>query len=125
MTLATYLGQRRSPTLQCNKKCAGTIMPEYFDHDSEQRSFVQRSLGGWRVVASAWAVAILVVLGFGGMQALASRHAMSMHDQQLVGAVIPRHDASCDLLPTADCHVVGSVLDNAEAEAEAHAAYGL
>jgi hypothetical protein len=99
-------------------------MPEYFDHDSEQRSFVPSYLNGWRVVASAWAIAILIVLGFGGVQALASRHAASMQHQQLVGAVIPRHDPSCDVLPTANCHIVGGILDQAQAEAEAHAAYG-
>ena len=97
-------------------------MPEYFDHDSEERSFVPRYLGGWRVVASAWAVAILVVLGFGGVHALAWHHAMSVQSERLVGAIIPRHDPSCDILPTADCHIASSVLDNAEAEAEAHAA---
>jgi hypothetical protein len=122
MTMTTYLGQRRSPKLHCNKGIAGTIMPEYFDRDSEERSFAKRYRGGWRVVAAAWAVVIVVVLGFGGVEALASRHATSA--QQLVGAIIPRHDASCGFLPTPNCHIVGGIVDQAEAEAEAHAAYG-
>jgi hypothetical protein len=99
-------------------------MPEYFDRENEQRSFVQRYRGGWRVVAAAWAVVIVVLLGFGGVQALASRLATSAQYHQLVGAVIPRHDVSCDFLPTPNCHNVGSIVDEAEAEAEAHAAYG-
>ncbi|HUC09659.1 MAG TPA: hypothetical protein VL985_04440 [Stellaceae bacterium] len=103
-------------------------MPEYFEQESEP-GFTQRYLGGWRVVASAWALAVMVVLGFGGVQALASRHETPMQ-QQLVGAVIPRHDPSCggpgDLTPAApaSCHVMDDVLDRAEAAAEAGGAYG-
>jgi len=108
----------------------GAIMPEYFDHESEQRSFVQGNPGGWRMVASAWAIAIAVVLLFGGVEALASRHMTLPQDQQLVGVVIPQHDPSCTgpgaIAGSANCHaVVGDVLERAGADAEAAAAYGL
>jgi hypothetical protein len=52
----------------------------------------ERSFGGWRVVASAWLVAIVFVMLFAGVQALASRHDASPHKASLAGAVIPRHE---------------------------------
>jgi hypothetical protein len=101
-------------------------MPEYFEPESEPR-VGQRYIGGWRVVASAWALAIMVVLAFGGVQALASRHALQPTQERLVGAVIPRHDPSCggpgDLTAASpNCRVTAGVLDQAEAEAEINAA---
>jgi hypothetical protein len=72
----------------------GAGMPEYFEQEREPR-FTERYLGGWRVIASAWAMAIVFVLLFAGVQALASRHATSPRQQSLAGAVIPRHDPSC------------------------------
>lgn len=106
-------------------------MPEYFEQESEP-GLAQRYLGGWRVVASAWAIAIMVVLLFGGVQALASRHEVPVQHEQLVGAIIPRHDPSCagagavTASATPNCHAVaGDVFDQAEADAEAAASYGL
>jgi hypothetical protein len=104
-------------------------MPEFFDHENEQRSFLPYYLGGWRVVASAWAIVIAAVLLF-GVEALASRHMTLPQDQQLVGAVIPQHDPNCAgpgvITPSPKCHaVVGDILERAGADAEAAAAYGL
>jgi hypothetical protein len=112
---------------QCNK--VGRLkMPEYFEDNSEP-GFRQRYLGGWRVVAAAWALAVLVVLLFGGVQALASRHATPRAQEQLIGAVIPRHDSSCTgpeaVAPAAaGCQVTGDFLERAAAESEAGGAYG-
>jgi len=51
-----------------------------------------RHSGGWRVVASAWAFVLLLVVLFAGAQALASHRAAAPRQAQLAGAVIPRHD---------------------------------
>jgi hypothetical protein len=69
-------------------------MPEYIEEQSE-RGFAERYLSGWRVIASAWVVAIVFVVLFAGVQALASLHGTSPHQAMLTGAVIPRHDPSC------------------------------
>jgi hypothetical protein len=52
-----------------------------------------RLSAGWRGVASAWALVLLLVILFAGTQALASRRNMAA-SQTLAGAVIPRHDAA-------------------------------
>ena len=112
----------------------GAAMPEYFEQESEP-GFLERYLGGWRMVASAWAFAVMVIFAFGGVQALASRHETSTHQvgleqQRLAGAMIPRHGASCggpsDVAATAtpNCRVVGDILERAEAQTEAEASYG-
>ena len=62
-------------------------MPE--DIESRRRSF-----GRWRVVASAWVVAIVLVVLFAGAEALACRHGISPRQVSLAGAVIPRHDSA-------------------------------
>ena len=104
----------------------GGVVPEYISEEREP-GLAERYLGGWRVIASAWAMAIVFVLLFAGVQALASRHAPSPQQQSLVGAVIPRHDPSCagpgDLTASAtpNCQTAG----DAFARAEAEAAYGL
>jgi hypothetical protein len=69
-------------------------MPEYIEEESS-RGFAERYLGGWRVIASAWLVAIVFVALFAGVQALASLHGTSPNQATLEGAVIPRHDPSC------------------------------
>jgi hypothetical protein len=51
-----------------------------------------RYCGGWRGVASAWALVLLLVMLFAGTQALASRHIAAPSQAKLAGAVIPRHD---------------------------------
>jgi hypothetical protein len=103
-------------------------MPEYFDQEPEAR-VAERSFSGWRVVASAWALAIMVVLLFSGVQALASRHATVPQQSSLVGAVIPRHDSGCagpgEMTPSGpNCRAVADDLARAEAQAEIGASYG-
>ena len=53
----------------------------------------ERSLGGWRIVVSAWLVAIVLVILFAALEALASRHSTSPRAESLAGAIIPRHDS--------------------------------
>ncbi len=102
-------------------------MPEYFDQEPEAR-VTERSFGGWRVIAAAWALAVIVVMLFTGVQALASRHVTVPQQAQLVGAVIPRHDPGCDgpatISAAANCHSATDDLARAEAEAEIGGSYG-
>jgi len=51
-----------------------------------------RQSAGWRGVASAWALLLLLVILFAGTQALASRHTAAPSQAKHAGAVIPRHD---------------------------------
>jgi hypothetical protein len=51
-----------------------------------------RLSAGWRGVASAWALVLLLALLFAGTQALASRRITAASQPTLAGAVIPRHD---------------------------------
>jgi len=51
-----------------------------------------RHSAGWRGVASAWALVLLLFILFAGTQALASRHITAASQATLAGAVIPRHD---------------------------------
>ena len=53
-----------------------------------------RHSAGWRGVASAWALVLLLVILFAGTQALASRRITTASQATLAGAVIPRHDAA-------------------------------
>jgi hypothetical protein len=48
----------------------------------------------WRVIASAWAIALLIVVLFAGFDALASWRQPAM--AQEIGAMIPRHNPACD-----------------------------
>ena len=99
-------------------------MPEYFDQERES-NFAERYLGGWRVIAAAWALAVIVVVLFTGVQALASRHVTVPDQTQLAGAVIPRHDPNCAGPAAApSCRGVSDDLARAEAEAEIGASYG-
>jgi hypothetical protein len=109
---------------------AGMAMPEYFEEPREP-GLAERYLGGWRVIASAWAIAMAFVVMFAGMDALASRHVAPPQHGDLAGVMIPRHDPSCggpgDLTAgsTPNCPVVGESFARAEAEAQSEAAYGL
>jgi hypothetical protein len=85
------LGQRRL-LIYCIGTGAG--MPEEIENGRELR-IVERSFGGWRIVVAAWLVAIVFVVLFAGVQALASRHGVSPAEASLAGVVIPRHDPSC------------------------------
>lgn len=84
-------------------------------------SLAERVLGGWRVVASAWLMAIVIVVLFAGVQALASRHSPSPRQENLAGAVIPRHDPGCD--NAAATQACAPTLEDFE-RAESQAYYG-
>jgi hypothetical protein len=91
-----YIGQRRLPIycVATYGNVMGVDMPDEIDGGRGLR-IAEWSFGGWRVVASAWLVAIVFVVLFAGVQALASLHGTSPHQAMLAGAVIPRHDPSC------------------------------
>lgn len=86
-------------------------------------SLAERVLGGWRVVASAWLMAGVIVVLFAGVQALASHHGPSLHQQSLAGAVIPRHDPACDSAAAAGVETCAPTLEDFE-RAESQVYYG-
>ena len=98
-------------------------MPEYIEELPEP-GFAERFLGGWRVIASAWAMAMVIVVLFAGVEALASHHIAPVRTTALIGAVIPRHDPSCggpgDVTATAtpNCAVTSESLARAEFDAD-------
>jgi hypothetical protein len=51
-----------------------------------------RQIGGWRVVAAAWALLLLFLLLLAGVSAVACPRADSHSHRHLVSAVIPQHD---------------------------------
>jgi hypothetical protein len=63
----------------------------------EEIAWPERSRGGWRVIASAWLVAVMFVTLFTVVPAVTSPHHRRkppLPDITLVGAMIPRHDPS-------------------------------
>jgi hypothetical protein len=56
----------------------------------------ERSSEGWRIVAAAWAVAIILVMLVAAVSGLSSRPASSSHGADgYAGVTIPRHDPNC------------------------------
>ena len=53
------------------------------------------SSASWRMVASAWVVAIVAIMLFIGLHAVAPRHNVLPREDSFAGSVIPRHDANC------------------------------
>ena len=51
-----------------------------------------RQIGGWRVVAAAWAVLLVFVLLLAGVSAMACPRAETHPHRHLASAVIPQHD---------------------------------
>ena len=49
-------------------------------------------IGGWRVVASAWALVVLFLLLLAGVSAVACTRAETHPQRHLASAVIPQHD---------------------------------
>jgi hypothetical protein len=98
-------------------------MPEYIEEFREP-GFAERFLGGWRVIASAWAMAIVIVVLFAGVEALASHHVAPPQTTALIGAVIPRHDPSCGgpgdvtAAATPNCPLTYESFARAEVDAE-------
>jgi hypothetical protein len=74
----------------------------------------ERFIGGWRLVASAWLVAIIFVVLFATAEALASRHSASPREDSVAGAVIPRHDPS---FPGPDEVAASDLVERARSEA--------
>ena len=74
----------------------------------------ERSLGGWRVVAAAWSVAITLVVLFATGEAVASWYDPSPRESSLAGAVIPHHDPG---LPGPDEMAASEWLERVRAEA--------
>ena len=74
----------------------------------------ERSLSGWRAAASAWLVAITLVVLFATGEALASWHDPSPREGSLAGVVIPHHDPS---LPGPDEMAASDWLERVRAEA--------
>ena len=83
-------------------------------------SLAERVLGGWRVVAAAWVMAIVIVVLFAGVQALASRHGPSPRQESLAGAVIPRHDPGCDSAAAATQTCAPTLQDFERAESQVY-----
>jgi hypothetical protein len=81
--------------------------------ETHQLGISERSLD-WRIVASAWLVAIIFVLLFGAADALASRHSSASSKSRLVGVVIPQHDPS---VPGPEEIAAANWLERAKAEA--------
>jgi hypothetical protein len=54
-----------------------------------------REINPWRGVVSAWAVAAFVVVGFAGLQALASLRPVPPRPAHFAGVVIPHHNPTC------------------------------
>jgi hypothetical protein len=99
-------------------------MPEEFDSSASDREIAERSFGGWRLVASAWVVAIVFVVMFAGVEAFASRHSVAPHQASLSGAVIPRHNPTCtgsaDLSAVSEaCQAARAEINRADAESYA------
>jgi hypothetical protein len=65
-------------------------MPEGIE---AERGIGEKFLGGWRIVASAWLIAIIFMGLFAGVEALASFHKPSPREAILAGVMIPRHDS--------------------------------
>jgi hypothetical protein len=76
--------------LRCNK---GASMPEQIECGAAPDT-AERSLGGWRVIAAAWLVPMILALSFATADAVASRHHPRHQQSDLVRAEIPRHDSS-------------------------------
>jgi len=71
----------------------GAGLPEDIE-GARELGIAERSAGDWRIVASAWLIAILFGSLFTAAAALASLRSTSARQASLAGAVIPRHDPS-------------------------------
>jgi hypothetical protein len=76
-----------TPMLHRNKTDWDRDMGEIGFFDREARTL------GWRGIASAWAIVLLILALFAGFDVLASLRPAPAH---AVGIMIPRHDPACD-----------------------------
>lgn len=111
MPTAASFGPPPPHMLHCNKN----VTAEYMEHNGVNS-------GAWRIVASAWAVVILFAVLFAAVQAVASLHGPSFHQEQLNGAVVPHHDPACagpgipNASASSDCSLSSGLLDRVGAE---------
>jgi hypothetical protein len=54
---------------------------------------IDRHVGGWHIVASAWALVVGLMVLLTGVGALLCLRNASQPDRPLAGAIIPQHDA--------------------------------
>jgi hypothetical protein len=52
-------------------------------------------IGGWRIVFSAWALVLILVILLAAAEVMTCRRSGAHKDGRLTGAVIPRHDTAC------------------------------
>jgi hypothetical protein len=88
-------------------------MPEDIE-GARELGIAERSVGDWRLVASAWLVAVVFVVLFAAADALASFRSTSPREASLAGAVIPRHNPS---FPRPEEIAASDWLDRVRAEA--------
>ncbi len=107
--------------LHCSK--TGADMTELNERGREPQES-DSTIGNWRVIVSAWAVALLFIILFAGVQAVASLHGVSPEQASLAGAIVPQHDPACagpgfpDASADGQCRP-SSLLDRAQADAYA------
>jgi hypothetical protein len=75
--------------VQCN--IVRQIMIDVIELESAQPAD-DRQIGGWRVVAAAWAVLLVLLLLLAGVSAVACPRAETHPHRHLAAAVIPQHD---------------------------------
>jgi hypothetical protein len=75
--------------MRCN--IVRQIMIDAIERELEQPAD-DRQIGGWRVVASAWALVVLFLLLLAGVSAVACTRADPHPQRHLASAVIPQHD---------------------------------
>jgi hypothetical protein len=103
----------RSLPICCGATSRDAGMPEEIER-AHGLGIFERSLGDWRVVASAWLVAIIFLVLFTLADALAAQHSSSSRAPNLAGAIIPRHDPS---FPGRDEIAASDWLERVRAEA--------
>jgi hypothetical protein len=57
-----------------------------------EEDVVDRRVGGWDIVASAWALVLMLMVLLAGIGVLACVRSPSQPDRPIAGAVIPEHD---------------------------------
>jgi hypothetical protein len=75
--------------MRCN--IVRQIMIDAIERDGAHESD-DRQIGGWQVVAAAWALLLLFLLLLAGVSAVACTRADSHPQRHLASAVIPQHD---------------------------------
>jgi hypothetical protein len=84
--------------LRCNIAAnnMGQVMFDGIDARLEE-GVVDRRVGGWDIVASAWALVLMLMVLLAGIGVLACLRSASQPDRPFAGAVIPQHDPCVEL----------------------------